>query len=538
MIRAQMWAIWAAVAAASFSLTVPVARGNDFPRWDYWGVLPSEPEFMGYLASRPNQVTRIKQQFDVIDVFDLKESSRHPNKLYCGSVLMEPEFPSVSSNAAVQAAFQFAIAKIKERSRGKISSFIKLTHAVVVPLHITGDNGGSQMIIQQRFLDSRGQPQGMKSHVTFGFNFYLTLEDDTMDRKHRVVVALDREHEYNLFQHTYGPLTASEGSDEVVETTCDADGRCSARPASPAKPRILSFNVWSTNPSADVYGYERRWFQYEKRIDHLASFVREADAAIIGFQEVRYDGTFGGIGNHAQIQHLVKRLPGYQYVYQPAMSYLNSNDPYERIEEGPAILSKHPIVSTDYLLLSRSPNDPNDAHQRLCLHAVVDAPQWGHIDVYVTHLSLSEHSREQTMIEIWKYMQKGKGKTQVLLGDLNAEPQSRGIQFLQGLGELHGERTDLRDAWLEKHEEATPRSLSGDDRYHRFTFPSDNPVKRIDFILYRGQGVVRECEIIGQEPTEDTASYPQDVGMLDADSPIYASDHRGVVVEFGASSEH
>lgn len=42
-----------------------------------------------------------------------------------------------------------------------------------------------------------------------------------------------------------------------------------------------------------------------------------------------------------------------------------------RDEEGPGILSKHPIIASDYLLLSRDPSDKDDEHQRLCLHAAV-----------------------------------------------------------------------------------------------------------------------------------------------------------------------
>lgn len=118
-------------------------------------------------------------------------------------------------------------------------------------------------------------------------------------------------------------------------------------------PRILSYNVWNTNPLTDVYDYKRRWQWYSKRMDHLVSFVNNARADIIGFQEVRYDGVFGDEGEHAQVQHLVTRLPKYEYVYQPAMNYLNANQIYERIEKAPAVFSKHPIVQTDYLLLSR-----------------------------------------------------------------------------------------------------------------------------------------------------------------------------------------
>lgn len=63
--------------------------------------------------------------------------------------------------------------------------------------------------------------------------------------------------------------------------------------------------------------------------------------------------------------------------------------------------------------------------------------------------------------------------------------------------------------------EAEPRSEGQENHYERFTFPNDNPVKHIDFNLFRGKDSVRECKTIGQTPTEDTRAFPQDVGMLD-----------------------
>ncbi|KAE8900479.1 hypothetical protein PF005_g1764 [Phytophthora fragariae] len=524
--------------AAVLAFLAPNAASNrqfsdELPRWDFWPPLPGGARFTGrYLSSEPGGIHLKRQSFEPVDLFELREDKSSSNALLYGSVLLDPVFASdVATDSAVQAAFRAAVKSIKAHANVHVSPEIKVTQATVFPLKITGDNGESEMSILQDSTDANGQMYRFTSHVTFGFNFYLTLEDAKFNLRHRVVVALDREAENNVFQHTFGPLEerADTETDEAVECSLDSDDECSA---SPSGPRILSYNVWNTNPSSDVYGSGRRWAQYTKRLDHLVNFVKEAQAGIIGFQEVRYDGVFGEPGNHAQVKHLADRLPGYQYVYQAAMSYLNSRVPYERIEEGPAIFSKYHIVSTDYLLLSRDPNDPNDSHQRLCLHAVIDYPQWGEIDVYVTHLSLSERSREQTKVEIWEYMRQGKGKKQVLLGDLNSEPQSLGIRFLSGEAEMLGQTTDMKDAWLEVHEEAEPRSTNPKDRQQKFTFPSDSPSKRIDFVLYRGEGKVKECEIIGQEPTEDTADYPDDVGMLHPSSPIYASDHRGVVVEF------
>lgn len=519
--------------AAAFLCAVNAAAPRQYiENWDYWPPLPVHPQFPGvFVSSRPGQNGLKPQSFDPIDLFDLHSDRPSTNVLLYGSVLLHPTILNTDeapANTAVISAFNFAKQAIRaNRQLVDLSPVAVLHHAVMLPLSVTGDNGQSEMVVLHQYGTERREMVQFKSHVTFGINFYLTIDDPSFRFRHRVVVSLDREGAHNLFHHTFHP---QDSTMDTKQSCASEEGLCSP----PRNPRILSYNVWNTNPSADVYGATRRWPHYVKRIDHLVDFVKQTNADIIGFQEVRFDGVFGDRGDHAQVQHLASRLPGYQYAYQAAMSYLNDRSPFERIEEGPAIFSKHPIVHTDYLLLSRDPNDPNDSHQRLCLHSVVDHPTWGQIDVYVTHLSLSEWNREKTMVEIWEYMKQGKGVTQVLLGDLNAEPQSRGIKFLRGAATLNGVTTDLKDAWLAKHTEAEPRSKNANDQKSKFTFPSDAPSKRIDFILYRGKGNVKECAIMGQEPTPDTVTFPKDIGMLNLRSPVYASDHRGVVAEFEA----
>ena len=82
---------------------------------------------------------------------------------------------------------------------------------------------------------------------------------------------------------------------------------------------------------------------------------------VIGFQEVRLEvGTKGGqetgeskskVSTVSQNTFLAKKLQGYQFVFQPAMLYMEQ--PLERKEEGLAVFSRYPIVSSDYRLLSR-----------------------------------------------------------------------------------------------------------------------------------------------------------------------------------------
>ncbi|KDO33629.1 hypothetical protein SPRG_19251 [Saprolegnia parasitica CBS 223.65] len=498
-------AVWPAV--ASLLSLVGGIDLNTLPQWTHMSPLLSAPTFTGRTLSE-HRSSKVVPASDPIDLFriapsctDGRDTCAIPSSIAYGSILMHLE--ECSTDAATNALAEAALALALPLDD------LRLVSASALQLDATRDGINHHEVVS--YVTPQTTSVYFRHQVNLGVNFYIEFQD-TRDRSlHQVVVHLNtREHSFTLLQHT-----SSVAPDPGTKATKRG-------------PRILSYNVWNVNPPAQIYGVHRRWGMYNKRLDHLGTFLADADADIIGFQEVRVDATFGPPGQHAQIQHLMARLDHTtypQYVYRAAMSYLNDQDPLEHIEEGPAIVSKYPIVSTDYKLLSRQVNDPNDVHQRLCLHAVVDMPSWGLVDVYVTHLSLSERSREQTMLEIWDYMQAGQGVTQVLLGDLNAEPSSRGIQFLQGKAPLKGQTTDLRDAWLEVHgaEPSQP---------HDMTFPCDAPIKRIDFVLFRGKGEVDACDVIGQAPTPDTASNPKTVGMLESNSPIYASDHRGVLAQF------
>lgn len=46
-----------------------------------------------------------------------------------------------------------------------------------------------------------------------------------------------------------------------------------------------------------------------------------------------------------------------------------------------------------------------------------------------THLSLSHEAREESVIEIWQYIKELQGPV-IFMGDLNAEPEERAIQFV------------------------------------------------------------------------------------------------------------
>uniref|UniRef100_K1PFF5 Endonuclease/exonuclease/phosphatase domain-containing protein n=1 Tax=Magallana gigas TaxID=29159 RepID=K1PFF5_MAGGI len=69
------------------------------------------------------------------------------------------------------------------------------------------------------------------------------------------------------------------------------------------------------------------------------------------------------------------------------------------------------------------------------------------VHILTTHLSLSHEAREESVVQIWRYI-KGLPGPVLLTGDFNAEPQEKAIRFLRGEVPLKGERTcGVSDLW-------------------------------------------------------------------------------------------
>eukprot|EP00937_MAST-01D_sp_MAST-1D-sp2_P004131 g4131.t1 len=466
--------------------------------------------------------------------------------------IMDGAEPLDVEHPAVLAAVSFALPGVSAQEARVVS-------ARRLRLRVTNDGGKTQVVERLAYQGTDGRHASFAFPVTLGTLFFLHVAQAVGggvggQREHRLVVNLATTGQYSLSQHTWIDAGAgASGSTQSAELEVDAAGAVvggggGSAAAAPAESlRTLCYNIWNTNPPMWLlHNDEKRRDWYFRRMTHFADVVRAARAPIIALQEVRFDSSLGR--NASQIEHIARELgPDYQFVYHPAMLYYNRDqaDILHREEEGPAILSRWPVRYTDFALLSHDPADKDDVHQRVCLHAVVDVPGWGAVDVFTAHLSLSEPAREKTMLEIWEFVQRRSiGEIQLLMGDFNAEPDSRGIRFLQGLGALNGIRTDFEDCWLALHPEPKPRSNDTNEVDNMLTFPSCNPVKRIDFVLLRRPGdaarravSVREARLMGQAPLAGTEEF-EGPGMLDVNppSPIWASDHRAVFVELGLDS--
>lgn len=185
--------------------------------------------------------------------------------------------------------------------------------------------------------------------------------------------------------------------------------------------KCLSFNLLHGGVSSGLWGNGQ---DLEQRLEVVTQELRQIDADIIGLQEAS-EGH--GRGNIAE--RLADTL-GYQYVFAPASSRLFSSPWANTVvatlmnfAEGPAILSRYPILSSEVYDLPRCGTwtDP-----RVLLCVVVQTP-WGRLQACSTHIS---RNRCQAKGVADVVQRRPHSSPLLLMGDFNTPEQSAGFTQL------------------------------------------------------------------------------------------------------------
>lgn len=159
------------------------------------------------------------------------------------------------------------------------------------------------------------------------------------------------------------------------------------------KLKILSWNIW-------IYG------NYEK----ITHFLRNADADIVGLQEVRDDDP------NLDIIGFMKTL-GYNYRFSAIETPTGKIFP----RNGPAIFSKYPIISSQEY-------DVHPDDKRRLLHAAIDV-NGQKLNIFNTHLTHTHQKESDAQLDqarnIAQLLEPG---STILMGDFNATPHSRTIR--------------------------------------------------------------------------------------------------------------
>jgi endonuclease/exonuclease/phosphatase family metal-dependent hydrolase len=238
----------------------------------------------------------------------------------------------------------------------------------------------------------------------------------------------------------------------VAALTLSAATACASLPWSRTDPiRVLVLNM---HAGKDAKGADN--------LQGVASLVKTTRADLVLLQEVDRGTTRSGKVD--QVDRLAAST-GYSPAFAPSL--VN----YQGGQYGIAVLAREfvgyrltiPLAVTPVQTRAGGSREPRVA---LLAYATVRGGSWHLVNTHVDPSDAAARAQELRQVADVARQELANGRPLVVGGDLNATPDDAGLAALRDAG--------LRDAWLE--------CGSGDG----FTFPSGQPVKRIDYLWLPG----------------------------------------------------
>lgn len=233
--------------------------------------------------------------------------------------------------------------------------------------------------------------------------------------------------------------------------------------------RILSFNI--------LHGATTKG---DFNLDAIAKVIIDADPDFVALQEVDFKT------NRAKKYDLVTEL-GWRVKMAPI--FAKAMD-YDSGEYGEGVLSKYTFLQSRNVALPYTPgNEP-----RAALEIITVIPSGDTIAFVGTHLDhlKDEKDRVAQAKKINQVFSLNKYPT-ILAGDLNAIPGSTPINILE-------------EIWSSSYDKKKPKP----------TFPSDNPTKKIDYVMFypKYRWRVLETEVIQDSIASDHCAYVVSIELL------------------------
>lgn len=278
----------------------------------------------------------------------------------------------------------------------------------------------------------------------------------------------------------------------------------------PAQLRVLTYNLLHDGPWS---GFFENGTHLEERLDMTIQELRRLQPDIIALQEASDSRKYGNVPKR------IAGALGYHIVFAPATERIFGIGPLDRLiisvlgfKEGPAILSRYPIVAWEIYDLPRCRYrlDP-----RILLRAEIDIPD-GPVQVFSAHTSKGDECQLHRVGELFR-AHRGTGQA-ILMGDLNTGEQS---SVLTGWQKEPG--------FIDVFRVANP-GVPGGTVWQNIHVERSTADRRVDFIfLLDGRTdkspVVRSSRLVFDRS-----------GRLPSGAALWPSDHRGVLAEIEVSS--
>ncbi len=234
--------------------------------------------------------------------------------------------------------------------------------------------------------------------------------------------------------------------------------------------KILSFNI-----------YHGETMKGDFNLDVIAKVIIDADPDLVALQEVDFKT------GRAKKYDLVTEL-GWRAKLAPVFARAME---FDGGEYGEGVLSRYSFLNTRNISLPYSPdNEPRAALEITTVLRSGDTISF--IGTHLDHLK-DETDRISQAKEINKVFTKNRYPS-ILAGDLNAVPGSKTINILE-------------EKWKSSY----------DKKNTKFTFPSDKPNRKIDYVMLypKNRWKVLKTEVIQDTIASDHCAYLVTVMLLD-----------------------
>jgi endonuclease/exonuclease/phosphatase family metal-dependent hydrolase len=270
--------------------------------------------------------------------------------------------------------------------------------------------------------------------------------------------------------------------------------------------RVLTLNCWNVSEP------------FVARMSLIRAAIAALQPDLIGLQEivVRRDGFDQGA--------LILDGLGYERAYGAAFRWSDTGAVLPFYADGDAfgnlVASRWPIERR----VVRALPGAETGELRTALGVIIKAP-FATIPLITTHFHWKfDHGavRERQAVAVAEFMRewaRGTDFPPLLIGDLNAEPDSTEIRFLCGLTSLDGRSTYFQDAWRVAGDGGPGFTWSNRNPYAAMMFEPD---RRIDYILVGLADALRN----GRGWIERAA-----VGLSEPTDGVFPSDHFGVFAD-------
>jgi len=269
--------------------------------------------------------------------------------------------------------------------------------------------------------------------------------------------------------------------------------------------RVLTYNLLHDGPWS---GFFENGTHLEERLDMTIQELKQLQPDVIALQEA------SDSRKHGNVPQRIAEALGYQMVFEPATQHISGIGFLDRLitsaigfKEGPAILSRYPIVASEAYDLPRCQRrlDP-----RILLRAEINAPD-GPIQVFSAHTSKGDDCQLQRVGELFRE-HRGTGRA-ILMGDLNTGEQSPVLTEWQ-----------KEPGLIDVFRVANP-GLPGGTVWQNIHVEWPTADRRVDFIfLFQGE--------YGNSPVVHSSRLAFDQpGRLQNGDALWPSDHRGVVAD-------